>query len=165
MNYEQAKTLLEEKGQTQLLRYYDELDEAGKAKLLAAIENINWSFEDALNNPVDMSGKDRDIRPINGLRLAAIEKRKAEFEKLKKNLKKKADQTSKKLSNAFKFCEEIFAEGQEILIFVTEMTINYYSAYFISRYGCKEYFKHNKELLFYERQKEIIRNIEMLDLD
>lgn len=90
---------------------------------------------------------------------------KSEFEKRTKLLKKSADQTSKKISNAFKFCEEIFSDGQEILIFVTEMTINYYSAYFISRYGCKEYFKHNKELLFYERQKEIIRNIEMLDLD
>ena len=82
MTYQQAKALLEEKGQTQLLTYYDELDEAGKAKLLTAIENINWEFEDALANPVDMSGKDRDIHPISGLRLTEIEKRKAEFEKL-----------------------------------------------------------------------------------
>ena len=63
MTYQQAKALLESKGQTQLLRYYDELDEAGKANLLAAIENINWDFEDALANPTDMSGKGRDIRP------------------------------------------------------------------------------------------------------
>ena len=90
---------------------------------------------------------------------------KTEFGKLTKGLKKKSDQTGKKLSNAFKFCEETFEEGQEILIFITELTINYYSTYFISRYGCKEYYKHNKELLFYERQKDIIRNIEMLDLD
>ena len=82
MNYEQAKSLLEQKGQTQLLRYYDELDETGKAKLLSAIGNINWDFEDALANPVDMSGKDRDIRPIGGLRLKDIEKKKAEFETL-----------------------------------------------------------------------------------
>ena len=90
---------------------------------------------------------------------------KSEFEKITKELKKKAAQIGKNLSNAFGFCEEIFKDGQEILIFVTELTINYYSASFISRYGCKEYFKHNKELLFYERQKDIIRNIELLDLD
>ena len=66
MTYQQAKALLESKGQTQLLRYYDELDEAGKANLLAAIENINWDFEDALANPTDMSGKGRDIRPMMG---------------------------------------------------------------------------------------------------
>ena len=79
MNFEQAKALLEKKGQTQLLRYYDELDEAGKQKLLAAIEDLNWDFEDALANPTDMSGKGRDIRPINGLRRADIEKRLEEF--------------------------------------------------------------------------------------
>jgi UDP-N-acetylglucosamine pyrophosphorylase len=82
MNYEQIKKLLEEKEQTQLLKYYDELDEQGKAKLLSAIAEINWSFEDDLKNPVDMSGKDRDIRPISGLRLADIEKRKSEFKQI-----------------------------------------------------------------------------------
>lgn len=80
MNYQQAKALLESKGQMQLLKYYDELDEEGKARLLAYIERINWEFEDALANPVDMSGKNRDIHPIAGLRLSEIEKRKAEFE-------------------------------------------------------------------------------------
>ena len=56
MTYEQAKKLLEEKGQEHLLKYYDELDEAGKATLLNAIEELNWEFEDALANPVDLSG-------------------------------------------------------------------------------------------------------------
>ncbi len=82
MTYEQAKALLEQKGQTQLLAYYDELDDAGKATLLNAIADINWEFEDALANPVDMSGKDRDIKPIDGLRLPAIEANKAEYEKV-----------------------------------------------------------------------------------
>ena len=79
MTYEQAKALLEEKGQAHLLKYYDELDAAGKERLLAAIADLNWEFEDALANPVDMSGKGRDIKPIDGLRLPAIEERKAEF--------------------------------------------------------------------------------------
>ena len=80
MTYEQAKALLEEKGQTQLLKYYDELDDAGKKNLLDGIANIDWSFEEALNNPVDLSGKDREILPIDGLRRADIEKRLPEFE-------------------------------------------------------------------------------------
>ena len=46
------------------------------------------------------------------------------------------------------------AEGTELLILVTELTINYYGSRFISRYGCKEYFAHNKELLLYERKKK-----------
>ncbi len=80
MNFERAKALLEEKGQTQLLRYYDELDEAGKENLLSGIENIDWSFEEALAHPADMSGSGRDIRPIDGLRLSEIAKRRSEYE-------------------------------------------------------------------------------------
>ena len=32
-------------------------------------------------------------------------------------------------------------------------------------YGCPEYFKHNKELLFYERQKEIIAQLDSMELE
>ena len=64
----------------------------------------------------------------------------------------------------FKICEDVFRDGQEMVILVTELTISYYGAHFISRYGCKEYFDHNKELLFYERQKEIISELESLEL-
>ena len=52
-----------------------------------------------------------------------------------------------------------------MLILVTELTISFYGARFIGRYGCKEYFAHNKELLFYERQKEIIQELENLELE
>ena len=89
---------------------------------------------------------------------------KTEFDKHTKELKKQADAAGKQLSNMFIFCEEVFDEGQEMLILVTELTSSYYGAQFISRYGCKEYFNHNKELLFYERQKEIIRELENLEL-
>ncbi len=53
---------------------------------------------------------------------------------------------------------------QELLVTVTELTVNYNSARFISEFGCEEYFRHNKDLLFYERQKEIISKIEGLGL-
>lgn len=53
MTYEQAKALLKEKGQEQLLRFYDDLDEGGKARLLAGIGKIDWSFADVLAHPED----------------------------------------------------------------------------------------------------------------
>ena len=90
---------------------------------------------------------------------------KKDFDGRVKAIKKQADTVGKRLSHVFRFCEEVFAEGQEMLILVTELTINPHSARFISRYGCKEYFAHNKELLFYERQKEIIREMEKLELE
>lgn len=68
------------------------------------------------------------------------------------------------LDNAFIFFEQAFQEGQEMLIFVTDLTANEAAAGFISHYGCDKYFEHNKELLFYERQKEIIQELKDLDL-
>lgn len=104
----------------------------------------------------------KEKQPADGA--AAFELIKDAFDSHTKNLKKQAETAGKQLSNVFAFCEEVFDEGQEMLILVTELTISYYGAHFISRYGCKEYFNHNKELLFYERQKEIIQQIESLEL-
>ena len=89
---------------------------------------------------------------------------KESFNKEKSNLSEAANQTKSSLDNVFRFCDEVFEVGNETLILVTELTSNYYSAQFIARYGSEEYFKHNKELLFYERQKEIIRELESLEL-
>ncbi len=88
-----------------------------------------------------------------------------DFDTMVGELKAQAEAGKQTLSNLFAFCEEAFRDGQELLILVTELTVNYYSAKFISRYGCEEYFAHNKELLFYERQQEIITELEKLDLD
>ena len=95
---------------------------------------------------------------------AAFKMVKKEYNAKVKALSKAADAVKKKLSNMFLFSEEVFGEGQELLITVTELTANYNSARFISEFGCEEYFRHNKELLFYERQREIITKIENLGL-
>lgn len=81
------------------------------------------------------------------------------------SMKNSSAEIGEKLSNAFKFLETAFGDGQEMLIFVTELTINRYVSSFISRYGSTEYFKHNKGLLLYERHKDIIREIEVLNIE
>ena len=90
---------------------------------------------------------------------------KAYFDQMVQGLKAQAKTAGEMLNNLFAFCEEVFPEGQELLILVTELTINYYAATFISRYGCDAYFTHNQELLFYERQQEIISQLESLELN
>ena len=67
-----------------------------------------------------------------------------------------------KLNNLFSFCEEVYPEGQELLILVTELTVNYHSAKFISAHGCDKYYEHSDKLMFYERQKELMSEIERL---
>ena len=136
--------------------------EAGKlaSTLSADAEFACYSAVAALE---EMSAMLMEQKPADGTE--AFKLLKAEFDNRTKQLKKQADTAGKQLSNVFLFCEDVFGDGQEMLILVTELTISYYGARFISRYGCKEYFNHNKELLFYERQKEIIQEIESLDLE
>lgn len=90
---------------------------------------------------------------------------KAAFDKRVKELKKDAAAVGKNLENLFAFAENAFGEGQEMLILVTELTAARDAAWFISQYGCDAYFRHNKELLFYERQVQVIRKLEELGLD
>lgn len=89
---------------------------------------------------------------------------KADFDRQVAGVNRKAEKAGKKLSNLFQFSEDVFGEGQELLILVTELTMNYHTARFISHFGNKEYFRHNKGLLFYERNKELILEIEKLEL-
>ncbi|MBR1671679.1 MAG: AAA family ATPase [Fretibacterium sp.] len=91
------------------------------------------------------------------------------FQAQVQELRERADRAGKMLDNAFRFCEEAFTQGEnpgdEVLLFVTELTSNYYSARFIGHYGCDRYYLHNKELQFQERQQEIERQIEGMDWD
>lgn len=101
-------------------------------------------------------------RPEDGLKAFALVEK--EFGKEREGLKKGVEETQKQLSHAFSFLEKAFDQGREILIFVTELTVNRVSSSFLARYGSKEYFRHNKELLLYERQNEVMEGIEELGI-
>lgn len=70
------------------------------------------------------------------------------------------DECGRELDNAFVFLEEAFGEGQELVWFVSELTANYYTAKYISRFGCEKYFYYNKELLLVEKDIEIQKEID-----
>ena len=94
----------------------------------------------------------------------AFKRIKASYDSTVKAHKQNIVNIKKKLTNLFEFVEEVFEDGQEMLILVTEMTVRYYCAKFITKFGCDEYFKHNQDLLFYERKKELLSAISELDL-
>ena len=101
--------------------------------------------------------RDHDADPMSTLRNILAARRSA--------VKKQAGETGKALENTFAFCERAFGEGQELLILVTELTADSHSAYFISRYGSDGYYRHNKALLFYERQQAILREIDAMEAE
>lgn len=89
---------------------------------------------------------------------------KERFESDVNDMKAEGKQISQELSNLFKFVEKIFGQGNEMLILVTDLTVNGNSAKFISRWGSHEYEKYNKKFQIYERQQEIADAVEKLQL-
>lgn len=79
MDYEEIKRDLAARGQEHLLSYYGELGEPERRELLDQIERINWEETALWKNPQNLSGKG-EIRPISGLKISEISKRRAEFE-------------------------------------------------------------------------------------
>lgn len=75
---------------------------------------------------------------------------------------KRVEITKNNIENVFKFVDEVFGEGQEMVILVAELTTRYAAAKFISTFGSDSYFKHNKEVLFYERKQELLSKIDEL---
>ena len=57
--------------------------------------------------------------------------------------------------NAFRFLENTFGQGQELVIFVTEITAGYDTSWFVENFGCDAYFRHNRELLFDDTRRRI----------
>ena len=77
MQYNELKSLLDMHGQAHVLRWWNELDEAGREKLAAQIANIDWETV-SLSHIGENSGRDK-IEPIEGLSLEEIDARRAEF--------------------------------------------------------------------------------------
>lgn len=87
------------------------------------------------------------------------------FDRESAALQRDAAGVRRQLDNIFSFCEAVFPEGQELLLLVTELSVDASSARFIGKYGCEAYFRYNRELMFYERNRELNREIAALKLD
>ena len=64
-----------------------------------------------------------------------------------------------RMDAAFRFLEETFGAGQELVLFVTEITAGYDTSWFVENFGCDAYFRHNRELLFDDSRRRIAEDI------
>lgn len=85
---------------------------------------------------------------------------KEEFAKEVEKRETQIQESSSYLEHAFDFMEMAFLESQEMVVFITELTANRYSAAFIQENGCERYYQYNKRLLFDEQQQEILAGID-----
>ena len=89
---------------------------------------------------------------------------KLNFDETVERMKQETMKIKEKMHNLFEFVAEVFEDGNEMLILVTELTVNSYSSKFISMFGAVDYQKYAKDLMLTERKNEIVAEIDALDL-
>ena len=80
------------------------------------------------------------------------------------NYKQETGALQDRLHWLFAFVEDTFGSGNEMLILVTECTVQADSAKFIGMYGCEDYTRHNEELMLTERNDMLLEKIEALEI-
>lgn len=93
---------------------------------------------------------------------ACFEKIREYFAKDKSVYTDVCDGAGQMLEYAFDFMELLFGESQEMVVFTTELNANLYSVQFLKEYDCPRYYQYNKNLLFDEREKNLLQRIEQL---
>lgn len=82
-----------------------------------------------------------------------------EFGIVKEDRMKIIDQAASALDQAFYVIEQCFGISQELVIFLTELTMNSYSANYLGSYGSEKYEKFSKELMFQRKNVRIQNEI------
>ncbi len=112
-----------------------------------------------------LSGCEKQMRmDDNSSAEEAFAKVKERFEAEVTEYKRNTAQVQEELHHLFRFVEDVFGSGNEMLILVTECTVQADCAKFISMYGCEDYRRHNEELMLTERGGGLLQQIEELDL-
>ena len=86
---------------------------------------------------------------------AAFSFLKAKFQKMEEERQEKIDEAGKMLSNALRFLGETFGEGQEMILFLTELVKSRYALLFLSDIGNDTYNQYNQYLLLKDKQKSL----------
>lgn len=84
---------------------------------------------------------------------------KKRFDALVKKHQNNVEEVQNHLENAFKFLTQAWENGQEIILFMTELTANADSMHFIELWGSESYFKYNQDLLIYDVHQNLQHEI------
>ena len=79
-----------------------------------------------------------------------------------KEEEEKTERIKDQLEHAFSYLEEAFGSGQEMVIFVTELTADFYSMQFIGTHGSEKYYQYNSALLLKDKRKELQQDVAAL---
>lgn len=83
----------------------------------------------------------------------------AGFNSQKNSMEKSESQAEAAVNYAFDFMEKAFEAGEEIVVFVTELTVGSESAAFLAEHDCDKYDRYNQELLIGSRKTELLKEL------
>jgi hypothetical protein len=79
--------------------------------------------------------------------------------------KERIGKTDRHLTQAFAFMDKVFHEGQEMVIFLSDLSSGYYSLKFVTECGNEAYFKYNQFLLLNNQRNKLTKELkEMMSL-
>lgn len=81
------------------------------------------------------------------------------FDKYREEMEQQREVWAKKLEYAFDFMEEAFGEGEEMIIFVTELTMSQESVLFLADYHCDRYMQYSEKLLVGTRKQALLSEL------
>lgn len=84
---------------------------------------------------------------------------KNEFTKAEEIRQQHIKTTDEHLTNVFKALSKTFGQGQELVLFLSELNAGYYSLKFINECGNESYYEYNKLLLLKDRNDSLRREI------
>ncbi len=91
-----------------------------------------------------------------------FEKVKKLFDREVKKHQKQIEEVQSMMEAAFRFIENVWGNGQELVLFLTELTAGKDSLFFVSQWGCDSYYSHNRELLVYDQERKLTEEIRAL---
>ena len=136
----------------------DDLETARKSELLTANEEKTLLRVNVFLEKIWM-----ELEGLTQSEQGIYEKVKAAFSAEADSLEEQTEAASQTLQNVFDFMEAAFGDSQEMVAFITELNANFYSIWFIRENGSDQYYRHNKGLLFDDRQKLILGQMEELE--
>lgn len=86
------------------------------------------------------------------------------FNEEKAGLKADVESVQNGLHNAFEFTDKAYDKKNEMLILLTELTVSDVGTKFLSKFGSEDYNKYSSEMMMTEKNAELRKEIEELDL-
>ncbi len=117
--------------------------------LISAMEDLEDALRDA-----SAGGRDCPLPAGEGFEVL-----KARFGAYREKLEAQTARSMDELEHAFDFMEEAFGESQEMVVFITELTVSEAGARFLRENECPRYYRYNKSLLFEDREAAVRRRL------